>query len=94
MEHTVSGRQIKAARALLGWTRKHFAAVVGVTVPTVQLVEADETLMPALAATRERMRRVLEAGGIVFTNGGSPGVRLMSSDQGLPVSALNASNDD
>ncbi|MGR7997012.1 helix-turn-helix domain-containing protein [Xanthobacter sp. ZOL 2024] len=94
MLNSISGRQIKAARALLGWTRKDLAGHVGVTAETVQIVESDETIMPALAGTRERMRRVLEAAGIAFTNGGSPGVRVMPADHAVAVGDLNASNDD
>lgn len=99
MYSSVSGRQIKAARALIGWSRKDLAQVCGVSAPTVKVVEADVGNTEALAGTRERMRHVLETAGVEFINGGTLGVRLWPKDEGvstegLRTDELNASNDD
>lgn len=90
----ISGRQIKAARALLGWSRKDLAEGAGVSEATVKVVEKDMGFLEALAATRARMSQVLGAAGIAFTNGGSIGVYLQPRDEGLRPEDLNASNDD
>ncbi|MGE4372748.1 MAG: multiprotein-bridging factor 1 family protein [Xanthobacter sp.] len=81
---TISGRQIKAARALLGWCRKDLAARAGVSAPTVKFVETDESHLPSLAETRQAMRTTLEASGIQFTLGEAPAVQLMPT--ALPAS--------
>jgi len=94
MEEWISGRQIKAARALLGWKRKDLAGRCGVSDETVEVVEADEANQAALAATRTGMRRALEAQGVTFTNGGAIGVALVPAAIGLRADQLNASNDD
>lgn len=90
----ITGRQIKAARALLGWTRKDLADRTGVTSETVQVVEKDDVALEALSSTRSRLCRTLESGGIAFLNGGATGVQIASSDEGMRPEDLNASNDD
>lgn len=94
MDDTASGRQIKAARAILGWTRNTLAARAGVSPATVKVVETDADGLPALAATRAQFVRVLEGAGIVFTTGSAPGVQFVPSEEGLRADELNASNDD
>ncbi|QRG05392.1 helix-turn-helix domain-containing protein [Xanthobacter dioxanivorans] len=94
MSHSaVTGRQIKAARVLLGWTRADLADRAGVTAETVKVVEKDEVTLEALASTRSRLCRTLEAGGVTFLNGGSTGVQVQPKDEGLRPEDLNASND-
>jgi hypothetical protein len=72
----VSGAQIRAARALLGWTARDLARHAVVSVSTVNLIEGAVGLT---GATREQMAAVqaaLEAAGIEFLGGEAPGVRL------------------
>jgi transcriptional regulator with XRE-family HTH domain len=90
----VNGRQIKAGRALLGWSRKDLAERTGVTADTVKVVEQDVVTLEALAATRTRLCSTLEAEGIAFLNGGSMGVQIVPKDEGIRAQDLNASNDD
>lgn len=90
---TVSGRQIKAARALLGWSRAELADRTGVSTPTVKVVEKDSGVLEALASTRARLCRVLEAEGVSFLNAGTMGVQIIPRDEGLRTEDLNASND-
>ncbi len=42
----------------------------------------------------DAMRRVLEAAGVEFLNGGQPGVRMKPPAVIVPVENLNASNDE
>jgi transcriptional regulator with XRE-family HTH domain len=74
----VSIRQLKAARALIGWSQEELASAAGVSLPTVKRLEAAEGLLGGRAATGENIREALEQAGIEFIdeNGGGPGVRL------------------
>ena len=72
----VSIRQIKAARALLGWSQDDLAARAGVSVPTVKRLEAADGLLGGRAKTAHKLRSALEDEGVEFTNGDKPGVRL------------------
>lgn len=90
----VTGRQIKAGRALLGWRRKDLAARCGSDEAGVRAAEADDGPHDAWQSVRERMAVALEGAGIEFTNGGALGVALRPRAQGLRTEDLNASNDD
>jgi transcriptional regulator with XRE-family HTH domain len=72
----VSIRQIKAARALLGWSQEDLAARANVSVPTVKRLEAADGLLGGREETGTKLRRALEGAGIDFTNGDHAGVRL------------------
>jgi transcriptional regulator with XRE-family HTH domain len=72
----VSIRQIKAARALLNWSQEQLAAHSGVSVPTVKRLEAVDGAIGGRPETSKKICAALEANGIEFTNGSSPGVRL------------------
>src|SRR5215471_6614020 len=69
-------RQIKAARALLGWSQEDLAAMAGVSVPTVKRLEAADGLLGGREDTGIKLRGALERAGIEFTNGKQPGVHL------------------
>lgn len=90
----VTGRQIKAARALLGWKRADLAARCGITGAEVRAVEADLSLHDDLLPARLRLASMLEGAGVEFTNGGALGVILRPKSEGLRPEDLNASNDD
>jgi transcriptional regulator with XRE-family HTH domain len=72
----ISIRQVKAARALLGWSQDDLARQSGVSYPTVARIEAQDGPLGGRVSTAEAIQRALEAGGVEFTNGGRPGVRL------------------
>ena len=78
----VSVRQIKAARALLGWSQDTLAAKAGVSVPTVKRLEAMDGALRGRPDTTGKLRRALELAGIEFTNGEGSGVRLRKEGQG------------
>ena len=69
--------QLRAARALLGWSQTQLAQRAGMSLPTVKRVEAENGPRVSEEA-RQRLQQALESGGITFIdeNGGGPGVRL------------------
>jgi transcriptional regulator with XRE-family HTH domain len=71
-------RQIKAARALLGWSQADLAEASGVSEPTVARLESAEGELGGRELTTGKIRAAIEAAGIEFIdeNGGGPGVRL------------------
>jgi transcriptional regulator with XRE-family HTH domain len=89
----ISIRQVKAARALLGWSQTDLAMASGISEPTIRRLEADEAPTGDTAA---RLRAALEKAGIRFIDDGAPGVQLKQSGkvEGLRPEELNASNDD
>ena len=72
-----SPSQIRAARALVGWSQSEVATAAGLSIPTVKRAEADggirvsEGAMIAIASA-------LKKAGVEFIaeNGGGAGVRL------------------
>jgi transcriptional regulator with XRE-family HTH domain len=76
---TITGRQIRAARGLLGWSAREAAEQSGLSLPTVQRLEKYEGISPTVQnRTIENLRRAFEAVGIEFigTPEDSPGVRI------------------
>ncbi len=72
--------QIRAARALLGWSQAELAAASGVALQSIKNIETGKT-DPRLS-TATALRRALEAAGVIFLNdgesvNGGPGVRLI-----------------
>ncbi len=75
----VSIRQVKAARALLGWSQQDLADASGVSLPTLKRLEAQEgPQIGGRDTTGEKLRLALSEAGIIFLqeNGEGPGVRL------------------
>jgi DNA-binding XRE family transcriptional regulator len=74
----VSIRQIKAARALLGWSQDVLAEAADVSIPTVKRLEAADGPLGGRGETAAKIIRAIVSGGAEFIdeNGGGPGVRL------------------
>lgn len=72
----ISIRQIKAARALLAWSQEDLVARSGVSYPTIARLESVDGEIGGRQGTVAKIIAALEAGGIEFTNGGQPGVRM------------------
>ena len=74
----VSVRQVKAARALLGWSQDDLAAHSGVSVPTVKRLEAADGNVGGRTKTGEKLVAALEEAGVEFIeeDGRGVGVRL------------------
>ena len=69
----ITGKQIRAARGLLNWTREELAKASGLSPNGIAKVESDAG--HPLAITLEKIERALAAEGVVFTNGDEPGVK-------------------
>lgn len=76
MKKDLLPQQIRAARALIDWTREDLANASGLTVRTLARIESSQTL--PRPATLQAISSALEAAGIEFIsqNGAGPGVRL------------------
>jgi transcriptional regulator with XRE-family HTH domain len=68
--------QLRAARALIGWSQKDLAGASGVTTRTLARIEGEE--VTPQAGTVRAICAALAGAGIEFTpeNGAGPGVRL------------------
>lgn len=72
-----SPSQIRAARALVGWSQTEVANATGLSIPTIKRAEADGGIKvseDALAAIADALKKA----GVEFIaeNGGGAGVRL------------------
>jgi transcriptional regulator with XRE-family HTH domain len=72
----VSAAQVRAARALLGWTTRELARRAIVSLSTAQLIEKAGGRPNTSREAQAAVQHTLEAEGIEFTNGDAPGVRL------------------
>jgi len=72
----MNATQSRMARAALQLGIRDVAKLAKVAPSTVSRFEAGENLNPR---TVEAIQRALEAAGVEFTNGDSPGVRLRSN---------------
>lgn len=72
-----SPSQIRAARALIGWSQTDIASAAGLSIPTVKRAEADGGIRVSEDAVLA-IANVLKKAGVEFIaeNGGGPGVRL------------------
>jgi predicted transcriptional regulator len=72
----ISGRHLRAARGLLGWTQKDLAKRGKVALGTLRKMEASDGPVDARTETLIRVMTALEKAGIEFLNDDQPGVRL------------------
>lgn len=72
------GRQIRAARALIGWSAQDLANASSVGVATIRRAELKDEETGMTAPNTAAIRAALEAAGVLFIaeNGEGPGVRL------------------
>lgn len=81
----VTGPQIRAARALLGVDQKTLAQMSGLSVPTIQRMEANDSIVGGMVDSLTRVVSAIEAAGVdLITEGatsgaGGRGVRLRRS---------------
>jgi DNA-binding XRE family transcriptional regulator len=78
IEMQITTRQVKAARALLGWSQADLAQHSGVSEPTVARLESADGKLGGREDTAEKIRTAIEIAGVEFIdeNGGGRGVRL------------------
>ena len=78
MAKLITIRQVKAARALLGWSQSDLARHSGISEPTIARLESADGELGGRSETVQKIRAALNSSGIEFIekNGGGPGVRL------------------
>jgi hypothetical protein len=74
----ITGRQVRAARALLNWKQEMLAEKALVALTALKRLESERELQ-VHEGTRDQVRRVLEAAGILF----------VESDRGRGVMLLH-----
>jgi predicted transcriptional regulator len=72
----ISGRHIRAARGILGWTQTDLAKKAKVALGTLRKMEDLDGPVGTRIDTLKRVMAVLDKAGVDFLNDGSPGVRL------------------
>lgn len=78
----ITSGQMKAARALLGIDQKTLAARAGVSLPTIQRMEASDGVVRGVVDTLVKVIEALDRSGVVLVGegqasaGGGRGVRL------------------
>jgi predicted transcriptional regulator len=76
---SITTRQVKAARALLGWSQTDLAYHSAVSEPTIARLEAEDGVFGGRPDTIAKIINALVKAGIKFIpeNGGGAGVRLV-----------------
>ena len=81
----LTAAQLKAARALVGMEQRALAEASGVSLPTIQRMEASNGNVRGVVDTLMKVMSALEAAGIEFihegtvSHGGGRGIRLRGS---------------
>ena len=94
----VEAVQVRAARALVGWSQAKLAEMAGVAVSAINAFESGAP-DPIANEAVDKIRIALETAGAVFIpkdGGGGIGVRLREALEGEYIgwNDLNASNDE
>jgi predicted transcriptional regulator len=75
----ISGKQIRAARALVGWKQRELAAAADVS--EISIKNAERGVVDTRGSTLNAIQQAFDRAGVVFldagdTRNGGPGVRL------------------
>jgi hypothetical protein len=73
---TLTGKHIRAARALLGWTQLELSKKARTALGTILRMEGFDGPVGARTDTLGRVVAVLERAGVEFLDDDKPGVRL------------------
>jgi transcriptional regulator with XRE-family HTH domain len=85
--YMITGPQMRAARALLGLDQRALAQRSGLSLPTIQRMEASDGVVRGVIDSLMKVMAALETAGIEFINeggsstGGGRGVRLRQRPQ-------------
>lgn len=88
----ITATQLRAARALLGIDQRRLAAISGLSVPTIQRMEASEGVIRGNVDSLMKLITALDQAGIELiaegsaSQGGGRGIRLK-----LPAAGISAS---
>ena len=82
----ISVRQLKAARALLGWSQDELAERAGISRPTIARLEVPGAKLGGYATTRDKIVSTFEEAGITFLaeDNGSEGVMIRGAEETSP----------
>ncbi len=80
----ITSAQMRAARALLGIDQKTLAKLAGVSVPTIQRMEASQGQVRGVVESLTRVVEALEAAGVELLAEGAPS---MSGGRGVRLKA-------
>ena len=72
----ITGRHLRAARGLLGWTQRDLAKRGKVALGTLRKMEESDGHVDSRTDTLVRVMTALEKAGVEFLNDDRPGVRL------------------
>ncbi len=78
----ITAAQLRAARALVGMDQRALAAASGLSLPTIQRMEASEGVIRGNVDSLMKLIRAIEGAGVELiaegsaSNGGGRGVRL------------------
>lgn len=77
-DHKVTGRQIAAARTLVGFSQADLASAASISVPTLKRMEASEGAASGMPNNVRAVVAALEEAGLEFIpeNGGGAGIRF------------------
>lgn len=82
--YMISAAQLRAARALLGFDQRKLAELSGLSVPTIQRMEASEGVIRGNVDSLMKLIGALDSAGVVLLGEGMPspgggrGLRLKS----------------
>ncbi len=76
----ITSRQIRAARALLGWTQEALADTALVALTALKRLESDRLDLEVRDTTRDAVRKALEDHGVIFLSS-ARGLGVMLVDQ-------------
>lgn len=80
----ITGSQMKAARALLGLDQKELARLSGLSLPTIQRMEASEGSVRAVVDSLEKVVHAFEEAGVELIG---PGARSEGEGRGVRLIA-------
>ncbi len=84
----ITSQQMRAARALLGLDQRQMAALAGLSLPTIQRMEASDGQVRGVVDTLVKVMTALEGAGIELLGENAPssgvgrGVRLRETTKG------------
>jgi hypothetical protein len=72
----LNGRQLRAARVLIGWDQVRLSKAARVAIGTIRRMESFEGRIQAHTGTLYKVQVALEKAGVEFLDDNRPGVRL------------------
>ena len=88
----ITGRQVRAARALLNWKQEMLAEKALVALTALKRLESERGL-PTHESTRDQVRRALEAAGILFVESDrGRGIMLLHEAKPATASGRRSAN--